>query len=73
MKHYSMMSKQAIISSSNSSKVIQNFHIQLLFTIYAVSDIMRWEAAIAEDYWHDTFKHGNNDRMEVALKTIEEK
>jgi hypothetical protein len=67
------VSKRAIIASSNNSKVIQNFHMQLLFNIYVVSDAMRWEAAIAEDYWHDTFKHGNNDRMEVALKTIEEK
>ena len=34
---------------------------------------MRWEAAVAEDYWHGTFKHDKNDQMEVTLKNIEQK
>ncbi len=47
--------------------------MQLLFNIYVVSDTMRWEAVIAEDYWHDTSKRNKNDRMEVMLKNIEKK
>ena len=34
---------------------------------------MRWDAAIVEDYWHDTFKHEKNDGIEAALQNIEQK
>jgi hypothetical protein len=34
---------------------------------------MRRESAIAKEYWHETFKHDKNDRMEVTLRNIEEK
>lgn len=41
--------------------------------MYVVSDAMRRESAIAEDFWHSTFKHNINDRMETTLQNIEEK
>jgi hypothetical protein len=67
------MSKRAIIASDNNSEVIRNFHMQLLFFIYIVSDAMRRESAIADDYWHHIFKDNKNDRMEIALQNIEQK
>jgi len=67
------MSKRVITASVNNSEVIRNFHIQLLFVIYIVSDAMRRESAIADDYWHHIFKHNENDRMEIALQNIEQK
>jgi hypothetical protein len=42
-------------------------------TIYIVSDNMRRERAIAEDYWRQILKQNTNDRMEVALQNLEEK
>jgi len=68
-----MILKQAIIVFSNNSKVIRTFSIQSLFNIYIVSDRMRRESAIAKEYWHETFKHDKNDRMEVTLRNIEQK
>lgn len=38
-----------------------------------VTDTMRRESAIAEDFWSGILEHGTNDRMEITLKNIEEK
>jgi hypothetical protein len=40
---------------------------------YTVSDAMRRESAIADDFWDEIFVRNVNDRMEVALKNIEQK
>jgi hypothetical protein len=47
--------------------------MQLLFVIYVVSDAMRCESAIADDYWHSIFKHNKNNQMEITLQNIEQK
>jgi len=41
--------------------------------IYIVTDELRREKAIAEDYWRETFQDNKNDRMETALQNIEQK
>lgn len=41
--------------------------------IHIVSDAMRRESAIAEDFWYSIFKNNINDRMETTLQHIEQK
>jgi hypothetical protein len=67
------MSKRSIITTSNNLKVIRNSYISLRFNIYIVSDAMRRESAMAEDYWHDIFKQNKHDGVEVILQNIEQK
>ena len=40
---------------------------------FKISDGMRRERAIAEDYWDDIFKHNTDDRTATALENLEEK
>lgn len=41
--------------------------------VVLVSDAMRRESAIAEDFWSSILKSNTNDRMEITLKNIEQK
>ncbi|CAF4234038.1 unnamed protein product, partial [Adineta steineri] len=38
-----------------------------------VSDSIRRESAIAEDYWQSIFKHKKHDQTEIILQNIEQK
>ena len=40
---------------------------------FSVSDEMRRETAIAEDYWHDVFKQNRKDSIETTLQNLEQK
>ena len=48
-------------------------HVLLPLMVDLVSDTMRRESAIAEDFWSSILKNNTNDRMEITLKTIEQK
>lgn len=63
-----------IVSNSRSWRVIEFFlHMSLPSMVDLVSDALRRESAIAEDFWSSILKHDTNDRMEITLKNIEQK
>jgi hypothetical protein len=51
-----------------------DFEFSLLVEcLYVVTDAMRRESAIANDFWDETLSRNVNDQVEVTLKNIEQK